>query len=60
MDYEEKVKLMRKNGRSQEYIMGYLDGAFDKMVETRNDIDELAKRITKKLNEEKANRILGD
>lgn len=57
MDINEQVKLFRENGKSHDYIMGYLDGIFDTLQKQR---DELVKDINKNLNEYKAKMILGD
>lgn len=57
MDINERTKLMRENGKSHDYIMGYLDGIFDTLKEQR---EEIVKDIKKNLNEYKAKVILGD
>lgn len=57
MDINEQIKLFRENGKSYDYIMGYLDGIFDTLKKQR---EELVKDIKKNLNENKAKMILGD
>lgn len=57
MDINEQVKLFRENGKSHDYIIGYLDGIFDTLQKQR---DELVKDINKNLNEYKVKMILGD
>lgn len=57
MDINEQIKLFRENGKSHDYIMGYLDGIFDTLKKQR---EELVKDIKKNLNENKAKMILGD
>jgi len=57
MDLNEQIKVFRENGKSHDYIMGYLDGTFEVLKIRR---DELIKEINKNLNEYKAKMLLGD
>lgn len=57
MDLNEQIKVFRENGKSHDYIMGYLDGTFEVMKTQRED---LIKEINKNLNEYKAKMLLGD
>lgn len=57
MDLNEQIKVFRENGKSHDYIMGYLDGTFEVLKTQR---DELIKEINKNLNEYKAKMILRD
>lgn len=34
----DKVREMRENGKSHDYIMGYLDGIFETLEEQRKEI----------------------
>jgi NifB/MoaA-like Fe-S oxidoreductase len=34
----DKVREMRENGKSHDYIMGYLDGIFETLKEQRKEI----------------------
>ena len=59
MDYTKRVIELRKMGHSDEYIKGYLDGAFETMKDNYIKINELTDKI-RGFNEEKAKIILGD
>ena len=57
MDLNEQIKVFRENGKSHDYIMGYLDGTFEVLKTQR---EELIKEIIKNLNEYKAKQIIED
>lgn len=57
MDLNEQIKVFRENGKSHDYIMGYLDCTFEVMKTQR---EELIKEIIKNLNEYKAKMVLDD
>ena len=57
MDINEQIKVFRENGKSNDYIMGYLDGTFELLKTQR---EELIKEINKNLNEYKAKHIIED
>mgnify|MGYP000985482309 CR=1 FL=1 len=59
MDYTKRVIELRKMGHSEDYINGYLDGAFDTMKYNYIKINDLKDKI-RRFNEEKAKIILGD
>ncbi len=57
MDLNEQIKVFRENGKSHDYIMGYLDGTFE-VLKTQRMV--LIKEINKNLNEYKAKQIIED
>ena len=57
MDIIEQMKVFRENGKSHDYIMGYLDGIFEVLKTQR---EELIKEINKNLNEYKEKQIIED
>lgn len=55
MDLNEQIKVFRENGKSHDYIMGYLDCTFEVLKTQR---EELIKETIKNLNEYKAKQII--